>query len=160
MTEEQTKFLYSIADNMGTTGIEDFTCKDGEKMREIIKALEQQPTSEDCISRQETLDAIIKELGIRNESYLLECERPIYNAVKDMPPVIPTQRWIPCSERLPEDRNIVLVTAYWHETYQVMMASYFGDGLWWCVPFNNCGDHMMKLNPKAWQPLPKPYEEK
>lgn len=55
-----------------------------------IKALEQQPTSEDCISRQETLDAIIKELGIRNESYLMECERPIYNVVKNMPPVTPT----------------------------------------------------------------------
>lgn len=49
MTEEQTKFLYSIADNIGTTGIEDFTCKDGEKMREIIKALEQ-PTSDDVMA--------------------------------------------------------------------------------------------------------------
>ena len=56
--------------------------------------------------------------------------------------------WIPCSERLPEDRNLVLVTAYWHETYQVMMASYYGDGLWWCVPFNNCGEHMQKRNIK------------
>lgn len=76
----------------------------------------------------------------------------------NLPSVTPT-RWIPVSEKLPEDRNIVLVTAYWHEAYQVMMASYFGDGLWWCVPFNNCGDHMQKLNPKAWMPLPKPYEE-
>jgi len=66
--------------------------------------------------------------------------------------------WIPVSERLPKDRREVLVTAYWHETYQVMMASYFGDGLWWCVPFNNCGEHMQILNPKAWMPLPKPYE--
>lgn len=57
MTEEQTKFLYSIADNMGTTGIEDFTDKDGEKMREIIKALEQS-TSDDCVSRK-----FIYELG-------------------------------------------------------------------------------------------------
>lgn len=68
-------------------------------------------------------------------------------------------RWIPVSERLPKDRNTVLVTAYWHETYQVMEASYYGDGLWWCVPFNNCGEHMQKLNPKAWMPLPEPYRE-
>lgn len=67
-------------------------------------------------------------------------------------------RWIPVSERLPEDRREVLVTAYWHETYQVMMASYFGDGLWWCVPFNNTGEHEQKLNPKAWMPLPEPYK--
>lgn len=67
-------------------------------------------------------------------------------------------KWIPVSERLPEDRREVLVTAYWHETYQVMMASYYGDGLWWCVPFNNLGKHMQKLSPKAWMPLPKPYK--
>ena len=66
--------------------------------------------------------------------------------------------WIPVSEKLPEDRREVLVTAYWHETYQVMIASYFGDGLWWCVPFNNCGEHMQKLKPKAWMPLPQPYK--
>ena len=66
-------------------------------------------------------------------------------------------RWIPVSERLPEDRRTVLVTAYWHETYQVMEASYYGDGLWWCVPFNNCGEHMQKLKPIAWMPLPEPY---
>ena len=69
-----------------------------------------------------------------------------------------TERWNPISERLPEDRRGVLVTAYWHETYQVMMASYFGDGLWWCVPFNNCGEHMQRLKPKAWMPLPRPYK--
>ena len=67
-------------------------------------------------------------------------------------------KWIPVSERLPEDRREVLVTAYWHETYQVMMASYFGDGLWWCVPYNNCGEHMHRLKPKAWMPLPEPYK--
>jgi hypothetical protein len=78
-------------------------------------------------------------------------ERPAVNPTK-------TEKWISVSERLPEDRREVLVTAYWHETYQVMMASYFGDGLWWCVPFNNCGEHMQRLKPKAWMPLPTPYE--
>ena len=72
--------------------------------------------------------------------------------------VLKQTRWIPVSERLPEDRREVLVTAYWYETYQVMTASYYGDGLWWCVPFNNCGEHMQRLNPKAWMPLPEPYK--
>ena len=67
-------------------------------------------------------------------------------------------KWIPCSVRMPKDKRVVLVTAYWHETYQVMMASYFGNGLWLCVPFNNSGEHMKRLKPKAWMPLPKPYE--
>ena len=73
--------------------------------------------------------------------------------------MIKEERWIPCSERLPRDRREVLVTAYWHGIYQVMMASYFGNGLWWCVPFNNSGEHTQRLRPKAWMPLPKPYKE-
>lgn len=68
-------------------------------------------------------------------------------------------RWIPVSERLPEDRRTVLVTAYWHETYQVMEGSYFGDDVWWCVPFNNCGEHMQRLKPIAWMSLPESYKE-
>lgn len=132
------------------------TCEADERcevVEECIKALEQQP-SDDCVSRQAMIDSIdsIRE----HHGGMLD----VRLVATQMPPVTPTQRWIPVSERLPEDRNIVLVTAYWHENYQVMMASYFGEGLWWCVPFNNCGDHMQKLNPKAWKPLPKPYEEK
>ena len=71
-------------------------------------------------------------------------------------------RWIPVSEKLPENRNLVLVTAYWHDTYQVMQASYFGEGEkngWWCVPWNNCGEHMRNdLHVIAWQELPDPYK--
>ena len=126
-----------------------------------IKALEQQ--FDDCVSLAEVFEIMGNLMSIP-----YDFDRPIneddvsesMDKIKALPPVTPTQKWIPVSERLPEDRNIVLVTAYWHETYQVMMASYFGEGLWWCVPFNNCGDHMQKLNPKAWKPLPKPYEEK
>ena len=61
------------------------------------------PTSEndlgvDCIDRQATLDAIIKRLGIKNESYLLPAEKTIYQQIKDMPSVTPqepkTGHWI------------------------------------------------------------------
>lgn len=71
-----------------------------------------------------------------------------------------TDRWIPVSERLPENRKKVHVTAYWHERFQVMDASYYGDGVWWCVPFNNCGKHMRKdLHVIAWKPDDEPYKE-
>ena len=68
-------------------------------------------------------------------------------------------KWIPVSERMPEDRKIVLVTAYWHETYQVMVGSYFGNGDWWCVPWNNTSEPQQLLKVKAWMPLPQPYKE-
>lgn len=73
--------------------------------------------------------------------------------------------WIPVSERLPDDRRVVEVTAYWHETYQTMQGVYFGssyfysDGEWWCVPFNNTGEHMQRLDVIAWKELSKPYKE-
>ncbi len=87
-----------------------------------------------------------------------KAEHPRHTAIEALKQESKIEHWIPVSERLPEDRREVLVTAYWHETYQVMMASYFGDGIWWCVPFNNCGEHMQRLNPKAWMPLHEPYK--
>ena len=40
------------------------------------------------IDRQETLDAIIKRLGISSEKYLLESERAIYQQIMAMSPII------------------------------------------------------------------------
>ncbi len=92
---------------------------------------------------------------------LLSCPRN--ELIKLLGLARPQDEWIPVSERLPKDRNLVLVTAYWHETYQVMQASYFGEGEkngWWCVPWNNCGEHMRNdLHVIAWHELPKPYKE-
>lgn len=67
-------------------------------------------------------------------------------------------RWIPVTERLPEDRELLLVTAYWHETYQVMVGAYFGNGDWWCAPWNNTSEPQQLLKVKAWMPLPEPYK--
>lgn len=58
------------------------------KCEEIIKALEQQPC-DDAISRESTLKAMIEQLGIRNEDYLLPAEATLYKVVKNMPPVTP-----------------------------------------------------------------------
>lgn len=120
----------------------------------IKRAKTMQEPCEDAISRNAMLDyqKYLHGKMSNEENYKL------WEFIKDSPSVTPTQKWIPCSERLPEDRREVLVTAYWHEAYQVMMASYFGDGLWWCVPFNNSGEHTQRLKPKAWMPLPKPYK--
>ena len=67
---------------------------EAEKM--AIKALEKEPC-DDAISRSATLDAIIKRLGIKNETYLLESERVIYQQILAMPPVTPQPKmgqWI------------------------------------------------------------------
>lgn len=55
------------------------------KQDEIIKALSN--SDEDCISRKATLNAIIKRLCLKDESYLIFDEQIIYNTVKDMPSI-------------------------------------------------------------------------
>lgn len=73
--------------------------------------------------------------------------------------IIAKNVWIPVSAGLPENKNLVLVTAYWHETYQVMVGSYWGNGIWWCAPWNNTSrEHLKVLNAVAWMPLPEPYK--
>ena len=68
--------------------------------------------------------------------------------------------WIPCSERLPEEKTN-LVTNDFYE-YQVTFRNEevtdvrhykFGRGHWW-----NCGQNMDKYV-TAWQPLPDAYKE-
>ena len=65
---------------------------------DILRAIGQEYNqSDDCVSRQATLDAIIKKLCIKDESYLLQSEKVIYNVVKNMSPVTPTRKvgkWI------------------------------------------------------------------
>lgn len=44
---------------------------------------------EDAISRKDTCNAIIKRLGIKDETFLLEAERAIYQQILEMPSVTP-----------------------------------------------------------------------
>ena len=65
-------------------------------------------------------------------------------------------RWIPVTERLPEDRSNVLVAAYWYERWGVYMG--------WCVPERaewsvhiGIGDRN-DVAVTHWLPLPEPPE--
>lgn len=73
------------------------------------KRLKEQEPCDDAISRKDTCTAIIKRLGIKDETFLLEAERAIYQQILAMPPVAPQQkigRWIAYEVRLP-DRTIL-----------------------------------------------------
>lgn len=63
----------------------------------------------------------------------------------------PEQRWIPCSEKLPEDDVEVLVTddsggVQWLDIDRILSYE-DGSGRSW----------IYSQNPTAWMPLPKPY---
>lgn len=65
-------------------------------------------------------------------------------------------RWIPVTERLPEDRSDVLVVAYWHERWGVYMG--------WCAPERAAWSVHIGIGDRNdvavthWMPLPEPPE--
>jgi hypothetical protein len=128
-----------------------------------IKALNQ-PTSDDCVSRQAVTDAVENTIAKYIPTFIGPYEKiplELARAIKDLPPVAPTQRWIPVSERLPEPNTAVLTyistgpsetfcLAYWND-----IQNYWEDWIGYKSIEKDRGYKVL-----AWQPLPKPYEEK
>ena len=93
--------------------------------------------------------------------------RDALDAIKDirqLPPAQPEQRWIPCSERLPEEGHDVLITkkpfkieGYEQEVIKAKRSSDPRSGKieWWSPEFGTLTNKAVL----AWRPLPEPYEE-
>lgn len=107
MTHEEAKHIVDVAfgipQAVRRVG-EDRTYHE-EEIREAkemaIKALEQQ-TCEDCISRQAVLDIFA------NNADAIRPYSKTWEEVKALPSVNPQLKWIPISERLPEDEQEIL----------------------------------------------------
>jgi hypothetical protein len=125
-----------------------FECLDHDEATEIIKALCPESCG-DCVSRQALLDIDFKRI-------VLTTAKPaemIRQKIQELPPVTPTPKWIPCSERLPEEDGEYLVTIKWK-------GSYSGD----VYTETNIGEYRKKskdwdrVGITAWMPLPEPYK--
>lgn len=135
---------------------------DSRAIKEAIKALEQQ--SEDCVSRQAVLDLATT---IQTDDYsgneiidVVDIED-----IKALPPITPTQRWMPVSERLPENEEDVLLSVNgdvlkgYFKFDETCYDSGFEDldETGW---YDEHDEFLYNQDIDAWQPLPKPYEEK
>ena len=63
------------------------------------------------------------------------------------------QKWIPCSERLPEDGKRVLITGYYNGKLITDVAIH-EYGCWDCCDDSSYDDKDVT----AWMPLPDPYK--
>ena len=100
----------------------------------------------DLISRQAAIEKIsetIWDTAVAND---------VKTILKELPSAQPEKRWIPCSERLPDDDRTKVVTL----ANGNAEAGYYSNGDWWCI-----GDTISLENPIviAWMPLPEPPED-
>jgi len=79
-------------------------------------------------------------------------EEPI---TEDEAPDVKHGRWVPVSERLPEDNSDILVTYVEKDEKRIAPVNY-GCGTWFDCLFNKVLDQVGVL---AWMPLPEPYKE-
>ena len=106
----------------------------------------------DYIDRQAAIDAI--ERKTYRHTYLDQ----IVDIIKGLPSAQPEQRWIPCSERLPESRETVVVsvrdetgdTSYDYTSHGWLTT----DKEYWIV------DDEINNYVVAWMPLPEPYRRR
>ena len=134
-----------------------------EAIKVIIEALEQEPC-EDAISRQAVLDKLNRlieverlqgtdEMGYGRER-VSAYESMIFeiNSEYLYPSVTPKPKWIACSERLPENGEVVLGTNSSNDLFKAYTWDDCGEIKW-------CADGCLDVPVIAWMPLPEPYKE-
>ena len=113
-------------------------------------------------------DALIGEL--HNYAFLEGDDRAIaYNIIQKQPTI---NQWIPCSERLPEEDEEVLVSVHFKGLKQTYPSGWNEHikGSWYVETAHLIDDEWSSYSDEykvarnrheviAWMPLPKPYEE-
>ena len=130
--------------------------------------------NDDLISRQAAIDFI--DAGhLVNPNEPRWSDNDVVNFLKSRPSAQPEQKWIPCSERLPETHKagnsvsgifmeskpvLVYGVPEYESEYSFNVVTYCDDlngNTYWSTEMDAIG--YGEETPVAWMPLPEPYEE-
>lgn len=103
---------------------------------------------DDLISRQAALSVLASIAGVGNRAL---------DKIRALPSAQPEQRWIPVSERLPDEYEYVLLCDIEPDEdtgYSRMAVGWLEDGKICCWDDRATRDEFV-----AWMPLPEPYKE-
>lgn len=152
MTREEIEELKGLAASMGLYD-DKKPCKRAVILGKAIKALEQEPCS-DCISREKALQ-IIRAWYDREAT-----PSDLKNEIEQLPPITPMQKWIPCSERLPEPSRLVLchITTGTTETYFLALWNDTINAWEEGIGGYRLLENVLGFKVIEWMPLPDPYK--
>ena len=99
-----------------------------------------------------------KHLYKDNAAWAKEITESFCKDIDEQPTIEAEPRWIPCSERLPEDVQIgdeypIVIFCTKEKTY-TGFYEYYRGGRWWTADSDSVVDGVI-----AWMPLPEPYTE-
>lgn len=110
----------------------------------------------DLISRSAVIKLIDKEIKKSRDFLQHDTQINIRFLIEELPTVEPERgEWIPCSERLPDDEDYVLVCATESEE-GVFIAHYVEGANEWRYESDEGMYHIVHV--AAWQPLPEPFD--
>ena len=142
MTREE---AIEILEKYKTESEEDYYVKRAEALDMAIKSLEQEPC-EDAVNRKEIQKKINRLWNSGGDKDY--CMETLRDFVIEAPSVTPTQKWIPVSERLPEEKGFYLVSVKNEHNRRYSKSCWFyGNGNWFA-----------RQEVIAWMPLPEPYK--
>jgi len=123
---------------------------------ELVKRLREPCQYENCVLCKEAADAI-EELNLIAESNERSAARWAETAEKAVEQI---PRWIPVTERLPDDRRDVQITVFWHDAWRTMYGYY--DGAYWHL-YAPMHTEVADVYVIGWMekptPMPEPPEE-